>query len=220
MGDPGNQVSQFAASGVPQNGGKSRIQLHSVNPNDRGTSAQQEMNNYLGVAKSPQLNQESQYNPVNQVIIRQQQLHQDQQQQQPHMHGISAQMSQNDVANSNTSNIHFQHIQHPTQPQVPQNIQIQSLSNGSMPPQQIVPVCGGMRVQVAQKGRFSIIKDVPQQPSDASNTNGMAMSMDDGSIHVQLQQQNQGMPSHGSIVSVMSHQHSVQQQQEQQQQQQ
>ena len=233
MGDLGNQVSQFESSAVQQNGDNSRVQPRSVNPNDRGNSAQQEMNNYLGIAISPQLKQESQYNPVNQVIIMQQQQqqlhqHQDQQQQQqqkqqqPQMHGISAQMSQNDAANSNTSKIHFQHMQHPTQPQVPQNIHIQSLTNGTMPPPQNVPVGGSMQVQVAQKGRFSIIKDVTQQPSDASNTNGMAMTMDDGSIHVQIQQQqqNQGMPSHGSIVSVMSHQHSVQQQQHQQQQQQ
>ena len=234
MGDLGNQVSQFEASGVQQqNGGNSRLQPRSVNPNDRGNRAQ-----HLGIAISPQLKQESQYNPVKKVIIMQQQQlyqHQDQrqdqqqqQQQQPQMHGNSAQMSQNDAANSNigTSNINFQHIQHPTQEQVPQNIQIQSLTNGTMPPPQNVPVggTGSMQVQVARKGRFSIIKDVDvtQQPSVASNnnTNGMAMTMDDGTIHVQIQQPNQGMPSHGSIVSVMTHQHSAQQQQQHQQQQQ
>ena len=215
MGDLGKAMTKTEAnSGAQQNGGKHRVHNYPANPNDRGHRAHQEVNNaYHGIAMQPQINQESQYAPVNQTAMMKPQQQLQQAQLQMQMHGNS---TQNEVVNSNGSSIHFQHQhqhQHPIQAQVPQNIQINAMPNGTIMPQHT-----GKQVQVAQRGRFSIIKDVKQKPGDASNTNGIATTMEDGSINSQVPQQQQQQqlqhvgPSQGSIASSVPQQHSMQQQ--------
>ena len=205
MGDLGKTMAKTEANGgSQQNGGKHRaVHTNPVDPNDRGHGAHQEANNnyHANTSMQPQRNQESQYAPMNQNVMMN-----SQQQPQIQMHGNSALKIQNELANPNASNIQFQHHQHPIQGQVPQNIQINSSSNGTMSQH------SGMQVKVAQRGRFSIIKDVPQQPGDALNTNGISMAMEDGSINSQIQHQHVGPLQNNITSSITQHQHSMQQQ--------